>query len=114
VAVEAHAGSVDRRLDGEEVLERRDLIVELDLAEVAGDRVLEGRPPARGAAVVELGDEEAPIGEVLPERSRRPPIEDRLRARPAVDDDEEGVAQVGIEGSGAEEGPVELGASVLQ
>ena len=58
-----------------ERVEAGELIVELDLAELAVNRRLEGRAPAHRAAVVELEDHEAAVGEVLPEQPRRPVIE---------------------------------------
>ena len=51
---------------------------------------------AGGAAVVELEDDEAAVGEVLPEQPRRPGVEHGLHAGAAVDHDDRGVAAAGL------------------
>ena len=56
------------------------------------DLLREGAPAPAGAAVVELEDDEAAIGEVLPEEAWSPRVVDELRLGPAVDHDDRRMA----------------------
>ncbi len=76
------------------------------------DRRLERRAAARGAAVVELEDHEAAIGEVLPQEVRRPLVAHELHARPAVDHHDHRVALARLDRARLEDLPVERVAGV--
>jgi hypothetical protein len=67
-------------------VERAQLVLELALSEPARDRRLEGVAVPARAAVVDLQDDEAAIGEVLPQEARVVVVEHRLHAGAPVDD----------------------------
>src|SRR5450759_1060169 len=89
----------------------RELVLELDPAQVAEDRRLEGMAPPPGAAIVELPDEVPPLCQILIEKTGRSPgVGDGLGLRAAVDVDDDGVAARGIEPGRTHEPAVQDGA----
>ena len=97
-----------------EVLDAGELVLELDAAEVAEGRRLEGRSPVRRAAVVELPDQEpAARPQVLGGGDLAPGVRHVLRVRAPVDPDDHGVPPARVEAGGLDQGGVQ-GRSVLR
>ena len=91
MAIDSDARRIDEGQRGE-VVDSRQLILKLELAEPSVGGLLEGAAAPRRTAVVELEDDHAAIGEVLPHEVSRPLVLDRLPVRSAVHHDDHRVA----------------------
>ena len=90
-----------------EGLDERDVVLELDLAELHVVEVLEGLAAAGHAPVVADGDEEAQLGQGLVAVGHEVPVADALGARSAVDRQDQRVLAVRNLGRRAEVDDVE-------
>src|SRR6266545_353829 len=91
MTVDADALAVDVR-EACQIVHARQLIDQLELAELPRYRLLEGPPAAWRPTIVQLEYDDAAVGKMLPQQASRPAILNGLSAGAAVDHHDDGMA----------------------